>query len=95
MKVRFLPLAKEELDAAVAYYRAINPILSRAFRAEAREIRDRIARNPEAWHPIEKPFRRCRFHRFPYAFIYEARATEVIVVAVAPCGESPVTGTSG
>lgn len=82
MRARFLSFAQEELAAATAYYHDISPNLSRAFRQEAREVTALILRNPLAWHPLEPPFRQCRFRRFPDAFIYEARTTEVITVAI-------------
>jgi toxin ParE2 len=89
VKVRFLPAAEEELNAAMAYYQAINPLLRKAFRSEATEIRNQIAQHPTAWHPVQPPYRQCRFRRFPYAFIYEPRKSEIVVVAVAHLRRKP------
>lgn len=89
MKARFLSFAREELTEATAYYHDISPSLGRAFRQEARHVTQLIVDNPEAWHPLKHPFRHCRFHRFPYALIYEARVAEIIIVAVAHLQRRP------
>jgi len=89
VKVRFLPLARAELRAATAYYKAINQALAVSFKNEALDVRNLIEKHPLAWHPVEPPYRQCRFHRFPYAFIYEALETEIIVVAVAHLMRKP------
>lgn len=89
MKLRFLPLARVELRAATAYYKAINPELAISFKNEALDARKLIEEHPLAWHPVNLPYRQCRFHRFPYAFIYEVLETEVIVVAVAHYMQKP------
>ena len=89
MKVRFLSVAEDELDSAAAYYYAISPKLSGAFLREATRIRSEIRRHPRAWHPIDETFRQCRFRRFPYAFIYDPRPGEILVVAVAHLKREP------
>ncbi len=89
MKLRFLPLALVELRAATAYYKAINPQLAISFKNEALDVRNLIEAHPLAWHPVDPPFRQCRFHRFPYAFIYEVMEIEVIVVAVPHLMQKP------
>ena len=89
MKLRFLPLARAELRAATAYYQAIDHELAVSFKNEALDVHHLIEQHPLAWHPVEPPYRQCRFHRFPYAFIYEVLETEVIVVAVAHLMRKP------
>lgn len=89
MNLRFLPLARVELRAATAYYKAINLDLAISFKNEALDVRNLIEAHPLAWHPIDPPYRQCRFHRFPYAFIYEVLEMEVIVVAVPHLMQKP------
>jgi plasmid stabilization system protein ParE len=89
VKLRFLPLARVELRAAAAYYRAISPALAVSFVDEALDVRRLIDEHPLAWHTVEPPFRQCRFHRFPYAFIYEVLETEVVIVAVPHLMQKP------
>lgn len=89
MKSRFLPLAQVELRAATAYYRAINLELAISFKNEALNIRNQIEAHPLAWHPLDPPYRQCRFQWFPYAFIYEVMEAEVIVVAVPHLMQKP------
>ena len=89
MKLRFLPLARVELRAATAYYRAISLALAVSFKNEAVTVRRLIEEHPQAWHPLLPPFRQCRFRRFPYAFIYQVMETEVLVVAVPHLMQKP------
>lgn len=89
MKLRFLPLARVELRAAAAYYKAINPELAISFKNEAQDVGDLIAKHSLVWHPLDPVYRQCRFHRFPYAFIYEVLETEIIVVAVPHLMQKP------
>ena len=87
--LRFLPLARVELRAATAYYKAISPALAESFINEALDVRRLIEKHPVAWHPLEAPFRQCRFQRFPYAFIYEVLETEILIVAVPHLMQKP------
>lgn len=82
MKLRFLPLARIELHIAIACYKAITPKLALTFKNEALAVPHLIEERPLAWHPVDLPYRQCRFQRFPYAFLYVVLETEVIVVAV-------------
>lgn len=52
MKVRFLEIAEIELDQAIHWYRAQAPGLDNAFLIEVLSAANRIARLPEAWHPL-------------------------------------------
>jgi hypothetical protein len=54
--VRFLETAEIELDQAIHWYGAQAPGLGNAFLIEALSAADRIARFPEAWHPLAKAF---------------------------------------
>ena len=65
MTVRFLEVAEIELDQAIDWYRAQALGLDDAFLIEILSAAGRIARFPEAWHPLGEGVRRCRLSRFP------------------------------
>lgn len=50
---------------------------------------DRVARNPEAWHPLGDGVRRCRLSRFPYGLIYAIDKDDIVVLAVAHLHRRP------
>jgi hypothetical protein len=54
--VRFLEIAEIELDQAIHWYGAQAPGLGNAFLIEVLSAADRIARFPEAWHPLDEAF---------------------------------------
>ena len=53
MTVRFLEIAEIELDQAIHWYEGHAPGLGNAFLIEVLSAADRIARFPEAWHPLD------------------------------------------
>jgi hypothetical protein len=61
--VRFLEIAEIELDQAIHWYGAQAPGLDNAFLIEVLSAADRIARVPDAWHPLGEGVRRCRLSR--------------------------------
>jgi hypothetical protein len=58
LTVRLLEIAEIELDQAVRWYGAPAPGLGEAFLIEVLSAADRIARFPEAWHPLGEGIRR-------------------------------------
>jgi len=50
---------------------------------------DRIARFPEAWHPLGEGVRRCRLSRFLYPLIYSIDNGDILVLAVAHLHRQP------
>ena len=89
MKVRFLEVAQQELDEAVAYYNAEVAGLGEAFLLEALSALDRIQHFPDAWHPLSKTTRRCRLRRFPYGVVYRLDDEGILIVAVANLHRQP------
>lgn len=89
MKIRFLEVAQQELDEAVAYYNAEVAGLGEAFLLEALSALDRIQRFPDAWHPLSKTTRRCRLRRFPYGLVYQVDDEGTLIVAVANLHRRP------
>lgn len=89
MTVRFLEIAEIELDQAVSWYGAQAPGLGDTFLIEVLSAADRIARFPEAWHPLGEGVRRCRLSRFPYGLIYTIDNGDILVLAVAHLHRQP------
>ena len=89
MTVRLLEIAEIELDQAVHWYRAQAPGLGDAFLIEVLSAADRIARFPEAWHPLGEGIRRCRLSRFPYGLIYTVDNGDILVLAIAHLHRRP------
>jgi plasmid stabilization system protein ParE len=82
MKVAYLDAADAEFQDAIDYYNERRAELGFEFSDEVKEAVARIGNYPLAWTPLSKRTRRCQVHRFPYSIIYEARANEVIIVAI-------------
>lgn len=82
MTVRFLEIAELELDQAIQWYGAQAPGLGDAFLLEVLSAAGRIARFPQAWHPLGEGARRCRLSRFPYGLIYTVDNGDILVLAV-------------
>lgn len=89
MTVRFLEVARRELDEAITYYNSQAPGLGDAYLLEAVATIERIRRFPDAWHPLGEQFRRCRLRRFPYGLIYAADADGILIIAVAHSHRRP------
>ncbi len=89
MRIRFLAIARIELDDAIQYYNYEVPGLGNAFLTEVLNALDSIGRYPEAWHPLSELTRRCQVRRFPYAIIYQIRKDEILVVAIANLHRKP------
>jgi plasmid stabilization system protein ParE len=87
--VRFLEIAEIELDQAILWYGAQSPGLGNAFLIEVLSAADRIARFPDAWHPLGEGIRRCRLSRFPYGLIYTLDNDDILVLAVAHLHRRP------
>ena len=89
MKVRFLTLAQQEVDEAVAWFEE---------RAEGRGVNfldelDRVVRlvkaYPFASPQIDREIRKRLFARFPYSLIYGIDRNKIVVIAVAHSRRAP------
>lgn len=89
MKIRFLAPARGELEEAVRYYDTQRVGLGEEFQDEAWEAIQRIARFPDAWHPLSSSIRRCQMNRFPYGLVYASPESEILVIAVAHLHQAP------
>ncbi len=89
MKIRFLEIARDELDDAIEFYEHESPGLGKAFLTEVLSTLERIARYPHAWHICSSRTRRCQTRRFPYGIIYQARQNEILIIAVSNLHRKP------
>jgi len=89
VNIRFLRIAKKEMDDAHDYYEREQEGLGEQFVAEINHALKHIALFPLAWHPISNRTRRCRLRRFSYGIIYQIRGNDVLIVAVAHLHRKP------
>jgi toxin ParE2 len=83
MSFRFLAPAEAELLEAISYYLAIRPELGTKFeQAVAEAIRSAVA-HPERGAPRAKSTRRWLVKGFPFAIVYRANESGLLIVAVA------------
>ena len=89
MNVRFLTLAQQEVDDAVAWYDGQAAGLGQEFLDELDRAVRRALAFPMSCPEIEPGVRRCLFARFPYGLIYGVDRETVVVVAVAHLHREP------
>jgi toxin ParE2 len=89
MRVRILPAAQAEIEEAAEWYEVARRGLAAEFLREVDAGLQRVTESPNAWHPLSKRLRRYRLNRFPYGILYQARKTEILVIAVAHLHRRP------
>ena len=89
MRIEILEEAQCELDEGVEYYNNEVEGLGDTFLQEVLHAIDRIARYPEAWHPLSKNTRRCQTRRFPYGLIYTVLKDTVLIISVSNLHRKP------
>ena len=89
MRIEFLEEAQCELDEGVEYYNNEVEGLGDTFLQEVLHAIDRIARYPEAWHPLSINTRRCQTRRFPYGLIYTVLKDTVLIISVSNLHRKP------
>ncbi len=87
--VRFHLAAEQELEEAIAWYRARSVVAGQAFELEFEAALRQIAENPERWASEDPGTRRFRLKRFPYTILYRIRQTHIFVTAVAHKRQRP------
>ena len=83
MKIEFLPLAKSELDDAVAYYNLQVQGLGSRYKSEAKATINRIAIFPTAFMEVKPEIRKCIMHKFPYNIYYSIQDDIILILAIA------------
>jgi hypothetical protein len=89
MRVRFLQIAKRELDDAVDFYNREKPGLGYEFLWEVFFAIDRIRQFPRAWQTFHEDARRCLVRRFPYGIIYVQHEDLIVILALAHLHRDP------
>jgi toxin ParE1/3/4 len=93
MNVRLHPAADEELKAAAQWYEDRGAGLGERFLDECVDALLRIEHHPRrfgrARYRTSREIRRKLLDHFPYAIVYEVRAEECVVVAVAHVRRRP------
>jgi len=89
MKIEFLDEAQIELDEAVEYYENEVEGLGEIFLQEVLHAIDRIAKFPDAWHPLSKNTRRCQTRRFSYGLIYTVLKDVILIISVSNLHRKP------
>lgn len=81
--VRYLPLAREELNRAAEFYEGAVPGLGDDFLDDLERTVRFLQAHPEIGAHAGRRFRRGHFARFPYSVIYVERDGEIVIVAIA------------
>jgi len=89
MNIRFLSLADQEVDEAVAWYDEQTESGGRDFLDELDRVVRLVRSYPLAAIEIESEIRRFLFPRFPYSLIYGIDQETVIIIAVAHQHRAP------
>ncbi len=89
MKVRLITDARDEFLREVAYYEDIRQGLGRRFRTAATAAFKRAGESPLSGKPGVAETRRVLVKGFPFAVVYMAFETEVVVYAVAHLSRQP------
>jgi plasmid stabilization system protein ParE len=85
----FHPRAEQELDKAVHYYEECSSGLGLEFAEEVYAAIARIIAYPKACMRLSKHTRRCLVNRFPFGGIFQVKATEFRIIAVANLNRKP------
>lgn len=89
MRVRLLPEARAEFDAAGDYYEAQRSGLGKDFVAKVRAVFQRIRANPRLHAVVYRDVRKALVERFPFIVLYREAGSEVIVVSVFHTSRDP------
>ena len=94
MKLRILPEAETEIQAAAQWYEDRRGGLAEVFLGEVGDALSAIERHPKRYpKPVgvrtTRDVRRISLSRFPYLVAYEIMEDEVLVVAVAHAHRRP------
>jgi len=82
VKIKFLPLAKNDFRDASAYYKEIDAKLAIRFNNEVNISIDRIIATPKLYMIIRNDIRKCVIHIFPYSIYYIVEENVIYIYAV-------------
>ena len=83
MKLRFLPAAREELEAAALYLDERAPGLGADLVGDVERIGELVCEFPQIGRSLDSLHRSIPLQRFSFSLAYRIGADEVIIIAVA------------
>jgi len=89
VKIRFLSVARQELDDAFDWYESQSAGLGYEFLDELDRAVRRIKVYPDSCMELVPGLRRALLSRFPYGLIYGQEPAAIVVVAVAHLHREP------
>lgn len=89
LRVRLLPEAQAEFDAAVDWYKDRGVGLAKDFVARIRAVVKRIAATPKMHAAVYDDVRKAVVSRFPYVVLYREDAGALIVISVFHTSRDP------
>ena len=89
MRVKFHPRARDEVDAAQAWYEERSPLAAAGFLFELSRSIERVREAPHRYPIALHGARRVILERFPFAVYYRTADGSVTVVAVAHVRRRP------
>jgi toxin ParE1/3/4 len=81
--------ALDEIDEALAYYKAIDPALTQRLTRDIEQALAAIAHMPESWKSIGGGLRQKRLKSFPFVINYLLREEVIWIVAFANTHRNP------
>lgn len=81
--------ARDEIDAAYAWYEQQRPGLGDKFLAALHKTVERIEGNPEMYGVAYRKIRGAPVRRYPYVVYYKIEEERILVVAVQYGGRNP------
>jgi toxin ParE1/3/4 len=81
--------ALDEIDEALAYYKAVDPTLSQRLTRDIEQALAAIAHMPESWKSIDDGLRQKRLKSFPFVINYLLREEVIWIVAFANTHRNP------
>jgi len=78
----FIPQARDDIDAAYAYYESRQSGLGDRFLDELRRVIGLIEGNPRMYGEVIDGVRAAALRRFPYVVYYQEQPNQVLVIAV-------------
>jgi len=82
LPIVFRPIARSELDEAMAWYRRKKFGLEKEFEQSVDEMLHRITAHPLRFHRARGEVRCALLRRFPYAIYYVPENDAVIILAI-------------
>lgn len=82
LPIVFRPIARLELEEAMAWYKKQKDGLDQEFKEDVEQLLEKIASTPLRFRPVRGEVRRGLLRRFPYAIHFVPQPSAIIVLAV-------------